>query len=234
MIKTKRFLSIFLLLSFTLLSVRQAGFCQTELGEITLTASSKQSLNVSDRASVFLPSKLVIGEGGTFVVKGTPGAKVSLAVSNSNRGANPLMGHKLRLGETETTIEAVISPTGAVEINYPVPDDQALISKIKFFEVAIWTKDDFSDLTIARTISPAGKETLNNGIVITTPPEKNSRPTFSPLIPGVGQDMVRALEKVKEAKEGKINPDLIDDGEAPAYLDSSEKRDLMLQNMGDQ
>lgn len=233
MIKTKRFLSIFLLLCFTLIAGVSQGFCQSELGEITLTSTNKPTLNVSDQASVYLPSKLIIGEGGTFVVKGTPGAHVSLAVSNSNRGANPLMGNKLRLGETETTIEAVVSPTGAVEIQYPLPDDPSLISKVKFFEVAVWTKEDFSDLVIAKTISPAGKQTLHNGIVITTPPEVKKAPAFSPVIPGVGQDMIRAIEKVKEAQDGKVNPDLIDDGERPAYLDSSEKRDLMLQNMGD-
>ncbi|MEW5819892.1 MAG: hypothetical protein AB1782_06845 [Cyanobacteriota bacterium] len=230
MVETKRFLSVFILLILAFSGINHCLNAE-ELGEITLQASSQPELKVSDKPSVFLPSKLIIGQDNIFIVKGTPGSKVSLAISKANRGSNPLMGNPLRLGETEKTIEGVISPTGAVQLIYPLPDDDSLVEQIRYFEVAIWKNDDFSDLSIATTISPSGKETRNNGIKISLPPESGKSPSFSPVIPGLGQDIMRSIEHVKAVQDKSINPELIDDGETPAYLDSVEKRDLMLQNI---
>jgi hypothetical protein len=55
-----------------------------------------------------------------------------------------------------------------------------------------------------------------------------------PVIPGMGQDLVKAIDKFKEAKEGNVNPDLLEDGTMPAYLDSPEKREVFLQNIDTQ
>lgn len=233
MIKTKCFISVFLLLIAFNMNVA-INYAQDSLGEISLPPSEKPQLNVSDKPSVYFPSKLIIGQENIFTVKGKPGCKVSLAVSDSNRGAKPLMGKTLRLGETEQTLEAVIPATGAVEVKYTLPEDPALVNRVKYIEVAIWSNEDFSDMEIATTISPTGRETRNNGISITLPPESGKRPSFAPIMPGVGYELIRSIEHVKQAQDGKINPELLDDdGTIPAYLDSPEKRDLMLQNLDD-
>lgn len=232
MIKTKGFISIFLFLLIAI-SASNSAYSQN-LEEISLPPSSGPTLKVSNRASVYLPSKLIIGQENIFVVKGKPGSKVSLAVSNTNRGAKPLFGNKLRLGNTEETFEETMPATGVLEIKYNVPDDESLVDKIKYFEVAIWKKSDFSDMKLAVSISPSGRETKNNGIAIALPPSSGKSPTFAPVMPGIGQDIVRSIEKIKEAKDANINPDLLEDGESlPEYLDSTEKRDLMLQNIDD-
>lgn len=232
MIKTKGFISIFLFLIIAAIN-GSAVFAQS-LDEISLPPSSGPTLKVANRASVYLPSKLIIGQDNVFIIKGKPGSKVSLAVSNTNRGAQPLFGNKLRLGKTEETFEETMPATGVLEIKYNVPNDESLIDKIKYFEVAIWKKPDFSDMKLAISISPSGRETKNNGVKIAEPPSSGKSPTFAPVMPGIGQDIVRSIEKIKEAKDAKINPDLLDDGESmPEYLDSVEKRDLMLQNIDD-
>ncbi|MGD9582015.1 MAG: hypothetical protein AB7V50_11640 [Vampirovibrionia bacterium] len=232
MIKTKGFISIFLFLIIVVSGLNTVA--AQDLNEISLPPSSGPSLKVSNRASVYLPSKLIIGQENIFIVKGKAGSKVSLAVSNSNTGAAPLFGNKLRLGKTEETIEDVIPATGVLEIKYNVPQDDSLVDTIKYFEVAIWKKQDYTDMKIAVSISPSGRETNNNGITIAYPPSSGKTPTFAPVMPGIGQDIVRSIEKIKEAKDANINPDLLEEGESlPQYLDSPEKRDLMLQNIDD-
>lgn len=231
MIKTKCFVSVFLLLIFNLVCNLPTTMAEETLAEISLPPSEKPQLNIGDTSRVYLPSRLVIGQDNIFIIKGKPGKKVSLAISSSNRGANPLFGKKLRLGETEQTLEANIPATGILELVYKLPNDTSLVNRTKYFEVALWSKDDFSDLEIAKTISPAAKETLNNGLVISLPPSSGKAPSFAPVIPGMGQDLIRSIEHIKDVQEGKVNSELMDDGKVPAYLDSPEKRDIMLQNI---
>ena len=231
MVKTRRFISIFLFITFSFAFNIKGILAEDVLGEISLPPSSQPELNVSTRSSVFLPSKLIIGQKNVFIIKGDPGSKVSLAISNANRGAKPLAGKRLRLGETEKTIEAVMPATGVVEINYDLPEDESLINRVKYFEVALWKKEDFSDLELARTMSPSGVETLQNGVVISLPPTKHKGPSFAPVLPGVGQEVLRSLEHIQKVKDGKVSNELLDDGDTPAFLDSAEKRDIMLQNI---
>lgn len=232
MIKTKGFISIFLFL-LIVISTSSLAYSQN-LDEISLPPSEGPTLKVSNRASVYLPSKLIIGQDNIFIVKGSPGSKVSLAVSDANKGAKPLFGNALRLGNTEETFEEIMPAAGVLEIKYSVPDDESLVDKVKYFEVAIWKKSDFSDMQLAVSVSPSGRETKNNGIAIAYPPSSGKTPTFAPVLPGIGEDIVRSIEKIKDAKDANINPDLLDEGEEmPEYLDSREKRDLMLQNIDD-
>lgn len=178
--------------------------------EISLPSVEKQQLLTGSTAQVFLPSKLILGQDNKFVIKGNPGSKVSLAISNSNHGAKPIMGINLRLGETEQTIESTIPATGVVELIYKVPSNEELLDKIKYVEVAIWSKVDFSDIAIAKSIGASGRETLNNGLAIVLPPESGKKPTFEPVIPGISGDLFKSIQAMKDVQEGKVNPELID------------------------
>jgi hypothetical protein len=233
-IKTKCFVSVFLLITGLILLNSSPINADNSLGEITLTTVEKPELTVTDAPEVYLPSKLIIGEKNAFRIKGNPGCKVSLAVSKASGGAKPLFGQQLRIGASETTIEGVIPATGIIELHYELPNDESLINGVRFFEVATWSKDDYSDLQLARIYSSAGRQTSNNGVKISHPYDSGKRPTFMPVIPGMGQDLVKAIDKFKEAKEGNVNPDLLEDGTMPAYLDSPEKREVFLQNIDTQ
>lgn len=231
MIKTRSFLSIFLLL--ILINTTECSVVSgQELQEVSLKTKSRHQLNLNLEAPrVYLPSKLIIGQDNKFIIKGPAGNKVSLAISNTNRGSEPIAGHELRLGQTETTIEGVIPATGILELNYSVPNDETLVDNVKYFEAAIWGNDDFSDLRIAKIIGTSGKETLNNGVAITLPPSKGGSTSFSAMIPGAPMELIRSVDQIKKYQEGKINPELLENGKMPAYLDSPEKRDLILQNI---
>jgi hypothetical protein len=231
MIKTTRFVSVFLLLICSLIINQVVLYAETNLGEITLTDTNKQRLLIEDGPQVFLPSKLIIGQENSFRIKGPPGSKVSLAISSTNKGAKPLFGQQLRIGPAEKTIEGEIPATGILELKYEIPDDTNLINSIRFVEAAVWKANDYSDIQIATTISSSGRETLHNGITITHPPSDGKKPMFGPVIPGVGQEIIRTIENIQRAKDGSINPDLLEDGSPPAYLDSPETREVYLQNI---
>lgn len=209
MIKTNSFISVFL--SVTLIMLHFTFIAKAEnASEISLPSVEKERLITGDASEVFMPSKLVLGKDNKFIVRGKPGSKVSLAVSSSSYGAKPINGLNVRLGETEQTIESIISSTGVVELIYNVPQDETLLGQTKYFEVAVWTKSDFGDISMAKSISASGRETLNNGLKIVLPPETGKRPTFEPTIPGISGDLYKSIKAMKDVQDGKINPELID------------------------
>jgi hypothetical protein len=227
-IKTSSFISIFLLLIAGVALLTTPLHAQGTLEVITLPFSDKPKFQLDESPRMYLPSKLVIGQDNLFVIKGKPGAKVSIAMSLSNDGSKPLLGKYLRLGSTELTIEGNISATGIVELKYKPENDKTLVEQSRYFEAVIWSKDDFSDLEVADVYSPSGKVTNNNSVVIALPNSNPNIPSFAPVLPGVGQEVIRSLQVMKDAKERKIDPDLAGDS---YYLDSPEKRELMLQNI---
>lgn len=231
MIKTKGFVSIFLFIICGFIFFITPSFADQKLDEIILTPMAQPKLNINESPKLYLPSKMVIGTDTIFKITGNPGSKVSLAISNTNNGSKPLFGNKLRLGKTEMTLEGIIPATGILELKLNAPMDKSLVDQVKYFEAATWSKEDYNDLQVATTISPSGKETFKNSVAYSEPYATGKRPSFEPVIPGMGQEFMKSLEAINKTKEGKNNSELIDEGNEPAYLDSPEKTDLILHNI---
>jgi len=149
-------------------------------------------------ASVYKPSKLVIGATTIFTVKAEPYSHVSLLTSEENTGIAKVYGRTLRLGQFYTTYEGMTDEKGIAEIKISLPEKETLLGQILYFEVLVWKQKDYSDLKIAKIMGIDGQETSINAVVIGEPPKKRSMPGVGPAIPGVGADMNKTMELMNQ------------------------------------
>lgn len=135
-------------------------------GRRSLASRLKLSENsVSPR--MYLPGRLVLGRAEEFIVKGKPGAWVAVAMADKNTGAKDIAGHKIRLGSDRKLVSLVrIGDTGIAQMFIETPVQGDMIGSPFFFEAAIWTKDDFSDVEIAETVTPEKSEGADNGVIV--------------------------------------------------------------------
>ncbi len=125
---------------------------------------------------LFLPSRMVLGECSEFVVKGSPGSYAAIAMSESNKGAKPLSGHKLRLGADRKLVSLGIIPeTGMLSLFVETPIQGDLVDSSLYFEGVIWSKPDFSDLQMTSTVLTCQNSSDENGVVVAGQQEKKHR-----------------------------------------------------------
>ena len=143
--------------------------------EIQFKAHDKPSLLIeNDSPMVYRPTKLIIGQENSFIIKAKPGYYVSLATSYSDSGAPLFYGQKLRLGSDIKTLEGVIPENGVLEMKLKIPKDKDLVGKILYFEVAVWKSKDFKDLRIAKIMAANGRESSSNAVTILPEPKNVS------------------------------------------------------------
>ncbi|OGH98588.1 MAG: hypothetical protein A2104_07045 [Candidatus Melainabacteria bacterium GWF2_32_7] len=186
-----------LFLMFNMISI--PAFAQHE---IELKPTKRPSLLIKrDFPMAYKPSRLIIGQENKISIKAVPGSYVSLAFSEENSGAPLFYGHKLRLGSDIKTQEGIIPENGFLELSISLPNDKNLDGKTIYLEVAIWKNQDFSDLELAKIIGINGRETNNNDILVSLPPQNASKPTFAPAIPGAPIEMMHAAQFIDEIKK---------------------------------
>jgi hypothetical protein len=116
---------------------------------------------------LFLPSRMSLGESSEFTVKGNPGSYVAVAMSEDNKGAKPIFGHKLRLGADRKLVAVGIIPeTGMLSLFVETPIQGDLVDASLYFEGAVWSKSDFSDLQMASMISTTKDSLDENGVIV--------------------------------------------------------------------
>jgi len=201
---------LLLILMFNLISI--PAFAQQE---IQFKPTKRPSLLIKrDFPMIYKPSKLIIGQENKISIKAEPGSYVSLAYSENNSGAPLFYGHKLRLGTERKTREAVIPENGLLELGLNLPNDKSLEGKTIYLEAVIWKDQDFSDLELAKVIGPNGRETSNNGVIVSLPPKDASRPTFAPAMPGAPAEMMHAAKYIDDMKKGFKGEDSSEEDES--------------------
>lgn len=116
---------------------------------------------------LFLPGRMILGRSEEFVVKGKPGFWVAIAMADKNSGAKDIAGKKVRLGPDRKLVSLARIPENGVTTLYietPVQGD--MIGQSFYFEAATWSKDNFSDLELAETVSPELVEGADNGVLV--------------------------------------------------------------------
>ncbi len=151
---------------------------------------------------VYKPTKLVLGEKAKFKIKAKPGLKALFMASLANTGTKVFHGKTLHLGPVFNTQEQIIPETGVLELFVSVVDDKKLIGEEIFFEVLLWEKDDYSDITKARIIGANGAETDRNYIFIKPHHSTSSIPGFTPAIPG-GGNVMDTIDSITKDEEGE-------------------------------
>jgi hypothetical protein len=136
-------------------------------------SSKSSSLNINSLEErfhgpkLYLPARMALGECAEFVVKGSPGAYAAIAMSESNKGAKPIFGHKLRLGADRKLVTfGIIPETGVLSLFVETPIQGDLVDTSLYFEGVIWSKPDFSDLQMASTVLTSQDSPEENSVLV--------------------------------------------------------------------
>lgn len=144
----------------------------SELAPIAIGGGSSRRLSLSQRlvpTRLYLPGRMILGRSCEFGVKAKPGSWVALAMADKNSGAKPILGHQLKLGSDRKLVAlGQVPESGVINLNVETPVQGDLIGQYLYFEAAIWSKPDFSDVEFATAVrydEKAGKEN-ENGVLI--------------------------------------------------------------------
>lgn len=201
----KKFILLLLIISsITLPAQAQQG--------IDFVKAEKRPILLLNRESpeVYKPTRLIIGQENKVLIKAEPGSCISLAYSESNTGAAPLYGQKLRLGSDLKTTEGIVPQNGLLELSIMLPDNKEFEGKTFYIEVAVWKNKDFSDIQLAKIVAPSGRETSSNSIVAALPPKNANKPTFTPTLPGAPLEMMQTMKFIEDMKQNKDSKDETD------------------------
>jgi hypothetical protein len=128
---------------------------------------------------LFLPERIAIGKTSEFLIKAQPGMYAAIAMADKSSGAKPIFGHTLRLGpDRKVMAVGKVPDNGILSLYVEAPIQGDLIGDCLYFEAAIWSKPDFSDLQIATPISPQQTEKESNAVVIAGDSEQKKRGFF--------------------------------------------------------
>lgn len=132
-------------------------------------------------AKVYLPDHMVLGKNAEFTVRGKPGQQVALAMADKDTGASDIYGHKLRLGPDRKVVAiGTIDNDGSAKLVITTPIQGDLVGEYLYFEAALWSKPDFSDVVIATPVALAEKTDVVNGVLVAADAEKKRRLQFMP------------------------------------------------------
>ena len=98
-------------------------------------------------------------------------------MADKDSGSKPSCGHQLRLGPDRKLVAITKIPEGGVGtllVETPIEGD--LVGSSLYFEAALWSKPDFSDVEFAQCIpsnAPDGKTTTNGVLIAGQPGKKN-------------------------------------------------------------
>lgn len=148
-----------------------------EDGELTLkSASSRRGSSLSSRLGLsqqllpprlYLPGRMMLGKSAEFIVKAKPGKWVALAMADKNNGARDICGKSIRLGADRKLVAlAKVPESGLISLYVETPIQGDLIGQNLYFEAAVWSRPDFNDLEIAKTISSEQPQPTENAVLV--------------------------------------------------------------------
>jgi hypothetical protein len=182
-----------------------------------------------DYPQIYRPARIYIGKENKFTIKAEAGSFVSIALSLENKGSELFYGHSLRLGkDIVATGEGKVPANGLLEITVKMPYDKKLDGKSVYFEGAVWKNEDFSDLKIANIISPSGRESDSNQILLAMPVKDSSGLSLMPSLPGASTEFVESMKTINEIRQNETQ------GLEKDYeynMDDMYRKPLMLRNL---
>ena len=133
-------------------------------------SESPLSRRLSDRVlqpRLYLPGSMVLGSVAEFTIKGKPGKWVVLAMADKDSGAKPVLGHDLRLGPDRRLVSIIqIPPSGIAQLLVETPIEGDLVGGNLYFEAALWSESDMSDVEFAQCIAPGDSKAKGNAVPI--------------------------------------------------------------------
>jgi hypothetical protein len=157
---------------------QQRNDSSSALEPLSLQARSGNSLStrlIPQR--LYLPGRLVIGSTAEFIIRGKPGSWAALAMADKNTGAKPIYGHMLHLGPDRKVVSlGQIPETGVLSLTIDTPIEGDLIGLPLYFEAAIWSRPDFTDMELATPVpsesTAAQAQKYDNAVIMAAEPVK--------------------------------------------------------------
>lgn len=148
------------------------------LAPLSLRASAPK--NLASRLvppRLYLPGRMVIGQTAEFIIKGRAGSWAALAMADRNSGAKPIYGHELHLGADRKVVSlGQIPESGVLSLVIDTPIQGDLVGQPLYFEAAIWSRKDFSDVELAEPVpseSTGPVTARSNGVLMA--PENDTK-----------------------------------------------------------
>ncbi len=143
----------------------------SELAPIGISGGSSRHLSLTQRlvpTRLYLPGRMILGRSCEFTVKAKPQSWVALAMADKSSGSKPILGHAVKLGSDRKLVAlGQIPETGVINLNVETPIQGDLVGQSLYFEAAIWSKPDFSDVEFATAMRYEGQGKENdNGVLI--------------------------------------------------------------------
>lgn len=190
-------------------------------------AGGRLSQLIQQKASLYLPTRLLWGQENRILVKATPGARVMVYLSPQDEGFTTPNGLALRVGANPQALCGVASDKGVAVITLTLPDPEPSPEgetaepkeRTAFLDAVTYQKDDFSDMTAVEFIDPTGRATASNQTRLTRPADGKGA-MFFPGMPGVSGDLVRRLSTLGDLQNGDARKrELVDEGQRNLNVD---------------
>lgn len=180
---------------------------QSRLGRILL-----------NRNMLYLPSRLVLGEENSFMVKAPAGSRVLLFISPQPAGYRLPDGQALRVGEEHEKIQGTVSEKGVLEILLPVPDEESWAGRKLYVDAVLIPPgmdgdDRVSGLETLQLVNAQGHRTDNNALVLALPADEGNMMVM-PSVPGMDPALFQRLNDFSAALQGdERKKELLDMGD---------------------
>jgi hypothetical protein len=121
---------------------------------------------------LYLPGYLTMGKPAEFVVKGKPDYYAALAMAEKDSGAKPIYGQVIHVGPDRKVVSVgKIPKSGLLHLSIEAPFEGDMVGLPEYFVVAVWSKEDFSDLQIAIPVrneleGTQAKGNFGNGVIM--------------------------------------------------------------------
>lgn len=178
--------------------------------------SRLNSLLVQRSTSVYLPTRLMLGEEARFVVKAPAGNLVRIFVSTQADGKVLPNDVVLRVGEDAQELSGIVPENGVLELKMDVPKDPELDGRVVYVDAVSGASEEA--LTAINLVDHTGRRTDQNTLVLMKGVAENG-PAIMPSMPGVSPQMMNQLttmsniysqgdtERKKLLDNGSINRD---------------------------
>ncbi|MBX2859700.1 MAG: hypothetical protein KTR14_00575 [Vampirovibrio sp.] len=174
---------------------------------------SRLSGLIKKKYQLYLPGRLYIGQDNRFVIKGKPGANVTLFISPQSRGLTGPNGQDMGVGTDNEKVSGPIPDTGVLQLVLPVPNEDYLVGRELYVDGLMWegTMEEPTGFLVLQKMDSTGRVALSNRLVIAEPAD-GSGALILPSMPGVPTNLLQNLSNVADITDER-KKDLVDHGE---------------------
>jgi hypothetical protein len=178
----------------------------------TSPSRGRLSRLIQDKPKLYLPSRLVMGEPNTVVLRAPAGQFVRVIVTQGQLEAPDAKPSDEQNILFQTEAEE-IPAKGVLGVALPVPNNKDLDGITVFVTAELSNNKDFKATQALEWVDSSGQKTSNNGVSIVQPTVVSKGPSILPNMPGMNPQLMRQINSVSQLQNGSTRQkQLIDDG----------------------